>query len=174
MAMLTTASTYAIRAALFVAVADLRPGEFLSTRRIADELDVPFPFLTKVLQGLAHSGILASQRGPAGGVALGRATDAITLLDILRSVEGDRVFHACLLGLPQCSAASPCALHNAWAEHRGELEDLFRNTTLAELAADAPSAVARGSRRRSARAAAALQAIVPATRARRGGRSKKR
>jgi Rrf2 family protein len=173
MTMLSTASTYAIRATLFVAVADLAPGEFLSTRRIAEELDVPFPFLTKVMQGLTHGGILASQRGPAGGVALARPTDAISLLDVLHSVDGDHVFRSCLLGLPQCSAASPCALHHEWAEHRGELEELFRNTTLADLAADAPSAVAKGSRRRSLRAAA-LQAVLPVVRAPRGGRKKKR
>lgn len=157
--MLSSASTYAIRAALFVAVADLAPGEYLSTRRIADELDAPFPFLTKVLQGLARSGILVSQRGPAGGVALGRPVGEVTLLDVLRSVDGDRVFRACLLGLPKCSDAAPCALHHAWTEQRRELEALFATTTLAELAADASSAVAKGSRRRQSRAAEVVAAL---------------
>lgn len=169
--MLSTASTYAIRATLFVAVADLGPGEYLSTRRIAEELDVPFPFLTKVLQGLAHSGILVSQRGPAGGVALGRATDAITLLDVLRSVDGDSVFRSCLLGLPKCSDLAPCALHHAWSEQRGHLQEVFARTTLAELAADGPSAVARGSRRHLIRAEE--RSAPKRAAAKRGGRKKR-
>jgi len=147
MAVLSSASTYAIRAALYVAVAGLDEGEFLSTRRISDDLDVPFPFLTKVLQGLTHGGIFVSQRGPAGGVALGRPIADITLLDIVRSAGGDGVFRSCVLGLPACSDAAPCALHGPWREQRGRLEALFAKTTLAALAADGYAAVAKGSRR---------------------------
>ena len=147
MALLSTASTYAIRAALYVAVADLDPGAYLSTRRIADDLDVPFPFLTKVLQGLARSGILVSQRGSSGGVALGRPMRDVTLLDIVASVGGDSAFRSCLLGLPACSDSAPCALHEPWRNQRSVLEKTFQKTTLADLAIAGNAAVAKGSRR---------------------------
>lgn len=155
MAVLSTSSTYAIRAALYVAVADLEPGAFLSTRRIAEDLDVPFPFLTKVLQGLTRSGILVSQRGSAGGVALGRPTREITLLDVVASVGGDSVFHSCLLGLPACSDKDPCAMHEPWRVQRSALEQIFQDRTLADLAVDGNAAVAKGSRRSAGVAARA-------------------
>jgi len=135
MALLNNTCTYAIRAALQVATDRPIPGDFVSTRRIAEELDVPFAFLTKVLQGLTQSGILLSQRGAAGGVALARAADTISLMDVLAAVGGDGVFRDCVLGLPTCSDTTPCALHHAWREQRAHLEATFTQTTLAELAA---------------------------------------
>ncbi|MFN2377760.1 MAG: Rrf2 family transcriptional regulator [Candidatus Binatia bacterium] len=142
MALLNHTCTYAIRAALHVAAAQPEPGTFVSTRRIADDLGVPFAFLTKVLQGLTQSGILLSQRGASGGVALARPAEGITLRDIVDSVGGDGIFRQCLLGLPSCSDASPCALHVPWKEERSRLESIFGRTTLADLAgADAANPI---------------------------------
>lgn len=135
MALLNNTCTYAIRAALQVATDRPIPGDFVSTRRIAEELDVPFAFLTKVLQGLTQNGILLSQRGAAGGVALARSADTITLLEVLAAVGGDAVFRECVLGLPACSDTTPCALHHAWRQQRASLETIFTQTTLAALAA---------------------------------------
>lgn len=135
MSFLNSTCTYAIRAALYVAGTGPAAGEFVSTRKIADDLDVPFAFLTKVLQELTHAGILISQRGAAGGVALARPARSVSLLDILRSVGGDRVLRECLLGLPTCSEETPCALHHVWRAQRDGLEALFTSTTLADLAA---------------------------------------
>lgn len=133
MALLNSTSTYAIRAALQVATEQPEPGTFVSTRRIAEALDVPFAFLTKVLQGLTQSGILQSQRGATGGVALARPAGSIALLDILAAVGSDGIFRECVLGLPSCSDATPCALHSPWREERTRLEELFARTTLADL-----------------------------------------
>ncbi|MFN2426683.1 MAG: Rrf2 family transcriptional regulator [Candidatus Binatia bacterium] len=133
MPLLNNTCTYAIRAALEVATQRPVHGEFVSTRKVADDLAVPFAFLSKVLQGLTRSGILLSQRGATGGVALARAADTITLLDVLAAVGGDAVFRDCVLGLPTCSEVTPCALHTEWREQRGKLEVLFTSTTLADL-----------------------------------------
>lgn len=134
MALLNTTCTYAIRAALQVAIERPEPGTFVSTRHIAETLHVPFAFLTKVLQGLTQSGLLVSQRGAAGGVALARSAHTITLMDILVAVGSDGIFRECVLGLPSCSDATPCALHHQWREERARLETIFFRTSLAELA----------------------------------------
>jgi len=135
MGVISSGSTYAIRAALYVASSDLGQGEYVSTRQIAEDLEVPFPFLSKVLQGLCQDGILVSSRGPAGGVALGRDASEITLIQIVESTGGGRVFAECVLGLPACSDGSPCALHEQWRAYRSEMESLFAKNTLAMLAA---------------------------------------
>ena len=133
MALLTSTCTYAIRASLRIAEANCASGEFVPTRRIAEDLGVSFAFLTKVLLGLSHSGILASQRGQAGGVALARPARSITLHEIARSAGDDGVFRDCILGLPKCSDGAPCALHDAWRVQRAALELMFRTTTLGQL-----------------------------------------
>jgi Rrf2 family transcriptional regulator, iron-sulfur cluster assembly transcription factor len=152
MAFLSSTSMYALRAALHVA--DSRPAsaQFVSTRSIAEDLHVPFAFLTKVLLGLTQSGILISQRGATGGVALAKPAASITLYDVVASIGEDHLFRDCVLGLPKCSDARPCALHYAWRAERSRLESLFRNTTLADLATKSPST--------SSRAAAPKRGIV--------------
>lgn len=139
MALLNSTCTYAIRAALQVATERPQPGVYVSTRKIADTLGVPFAFLTKVLQGLTQSGLLLSQRGATGGVALARPAEDITLMDVLVAVGSDGVFRECVLGLPACSDATPCALHLPWREERARLEAIFSRTTLADLASPAGS-----------------------------------
>ena len=47
---------------------------FVSIRRMADELDISFHFLTKILQSLTSEGLLISHRGPKGGVRLAGVT----------------------------------------------------------------------------------------------------
>lgn len=141
MSLLNNTCTYAIRAALYVAAAAPATGSFVSTRKIAEDLDVPFAFLTKVLQGLAQSGVLVSQRGANGGVALSQPADQVTLLDILTAVGGDGVFRECLLGLPSCSDETPCAIHVAWRDQRARLFVLFEQTSLDDLVGQHDSAV---------------------------------
>lgn len=136
MGVISSTSTYAIRAALYVAAADLAEGEFVSARRIAEALDVPQAFLGKVLHGLTQAGILTSLRGPTGGVALARPAAEITLSDIVCSAGDDGVFHECVLGLPECSETAPCPMHDTWREPRRRIELLFAKTTLAALVTD--------------------------------------
>src|SRR5689334_18999637 len=130
MAFLSSTSTYAIRALLHVAAARPDDGEFVSTRTIAEELGVPFTFLTKVLLGLTQNGILVSQRGATGGVALARPAETITLFDVLESIGEESVFHDCILGLPKCSNDKPCALHHSWSSERADMQAMFEHTSL--------------------------------------------
>lgn len=133
MALLNATCSYAIRAAVYVASATPGVAGYVSTRKIAEDLGVSFAFLTKVLQGLTQNGILVSQRGSTGGVALARPADSISLLDIVASAGGDDVFRDCVLGLPTCSEEAPCALHQQWRDERTRLEAIFASATLASL-----------------------------------------
>jgi len=107
--------------------------EYVSIRTISDELDIGFSFLTKVFQQLNDAGLLTSKRGPGGGVALTRPPAEIHLHEIVVAIDGDDLFEECVLGLPGCGEAEPCPLHDHWSETRGQLETMFRSTTLAEV-----------------------------------------
>ncbi len=131
--MLSASCKYAIRAVVHLASNGHVERNYASIRVIAEKLDLSFYFLTKILQGLTQSGLLESSRGPQGGVALARDPAEITLLEVLRSIDGDGLFRECVLGLPECGGKNPCPLHNQWAVQRGKLEQLFAGTTLKEL-----------------------------------------
>jgi Rrf2 family protein len=132
MSILSTRCVYALRAVMYTALAT-RTRPYASIREMANELGMPFHFLTKVLQDLTRHGILTSSRGAAGGVAFARAPTEISLLDIVEIVEGPELFTRCLLGLKGCGDRKPCPLHRAWAAERKRLKALFSKTRLSDI-----------------------------------------
>lgn len=129
--MLSKSCEYGLRAALYIASLDQEG--YISIGTISEELDISFPFLTKILQKLNDAGLLTSQRGPKGGVALTQPADEVALHEIVVAIEGDDLFQECVLGLPGCGDAEPCPLHDEWVEERERIKSLFQEATLAEL-----------------------------------------
>jgi Rrf2 family iron-sulfur cluster assembly transcriptional regulator len=131
--LLSKSCVYAIRAVLYIAL-NSKDGKYLSIRDVADELQISFHFLTKILQQLTQEKILTSYRGPNGGIALGRPGRDINLLDIIRIVDGPDLFEKCVLGLPGCGTGKPCPLHDSWGRDREQIRDTFASMNLEELA----------------------------------------
>lgn len=103
---------------------------------MSDDLGISFHFLTKIFQKLTEAGLLHSLKGPHGGVRLAKLASAIPVRDLVVAIDGDGVFTQCVLGLPACGRDNPCPLHQQWAPQRGQIEAMFGQTTLADLAAD--------------------------------------
>lgn len=129
--MLSKSCEYGLRATLYLATLN-REG-YVSIGTISEDLNISFPFLTKIFQKLNDANLLESRRGPKGGVALTKSPDEISLYDIVVAIDGAELFEECVLGLPGCGDAEPCPLHEEWADQRDEIETTFRETTLAEL-----------------------------------------
>ena len=129
--MLSKSCEYGLRASLYLASLD--HDGYVSISKISEDLDISFPFLTKIFQKLNDAGLLDSQRGPKGGVALTKPAEEVSLYEIVVAIDGDDLFSECVLGLPNCGDAKPCPLHDEWAEKRSAVETMFRNATLTEL-----------------------------------------
>lgn len=100
---------------------------------MAEELDISFHFLTKILQVLTQKGVLHSYRGPNGGVVLARDPGTLYLEELVLMMEGEDFFDTCLLGLPGCGERKPCPVHAFWKETKAALKEEFRTTSLEEL-----------------------------------------
>jgi Rrf2 family protein len=124
--------TYGLRATLYLA-ARQQEG-YVSIRQISDQLDIPYAYLTKVLQTLTQCGLLKSLRGPRGGVALARPAQTLTLKDIIEAIDGPSFFTECVLGLPKCDANKPCPLHDHWKPIRGSMDIMLSEQCLDEVA----------------------------------------
>lgn len=131
--MLSKASSYAIQSLSYLAIQEAER-EYVPISEVAEQLSIPYHFLKKILAQLAQHGLLASQRSAKGGVKLIRDAKKISLLDIIQLVDGMDLFSSCILGLPGCGEATPCALHNAWAAERNRLQLMFSSTSLADVA----------------------------------------
>ena len=68
--MLSRTSQYALRAILYLA--DQPVERSVRAIDVAENLDVPANYLSKILHTLARSGLLISERGPRGGFRLAR------------------------------------------------------------------------------------------------------
>ena len=101
-------------------------------RHLAADLGLPGPFLAKILQTLAHAGILESHRGPAGGFRLGRSAAAISLREIVLAMEGPEPFEACLLGHPGPESCH-CPVRPVWDVLQTLLTTVLETTSLRDL-----------------------------------------
>ena len=123
---------YALQAMLYLA---LRPeGEMTSIRRLADRLKIPYHFLAKILQDLTRQGLLQSLKGPTGGFALALPMREITLFRIVEAVDGTDFTKSCVMGFPECSGESPCAVHDTWSGLRQGISTMLMERSIAEVA----------------------------------------
>ena len=111
-----------------------------TTAQIADATQVPRDYLTKILQGLARGGVVATQRGVGGGVTLGRDPAELTILDVVNAVEPIRRITTCPLGL-KTHGVRLCPLHRRVDEAMALVEKAFGGTTLAEVLAEPSESV---------------------------------
>jgi Rrf2 family protein len=123
---------YAIRAVLFIAQKS-GGGSKVGIREIAKGIDSPEHFIAKILQDLSRKGLIQSQKGPAGGFYLEKTSLDATLADVVRAVDGDRIFTGCALGLKQCSESKPCPLHHEFKKIRENILRLLQSSSLGEF-----------------------------------------
>ena len=104
--------------------------ERVSVAEIAESLDASANHMSKVLQRLARAGLVRSLRGPAGGFALARPADGITLLEVYEEIDGTLRSDACLFDLPVCEDQS-CVLGGLLASVTEQVRSYLAKTTLA-------------------------------------------
>lgn len=125
------ATKYCIRAVLYLA--EHSDGKPLMSRQIARALQVPEPFLAKILQLLSRGGVLRSFKGRGGGFILARPARQIYLGEVVEAVDGPGFGEECILGLEVCSAENPCQLHAQWSRFKLEMLEVFRQQSIEEL-----------------------------------------
>ncbi|HNO78388.1 MAG TPA: Rrf2 family transcriptional regulator [Phycisphaerae bacterium] len=126
--MISKTAEYALRAVTCLAADTQTP---LPADLLAERTKVPRRYLTRVLQDLATSGLLASRSGPGGGYALARPTDKVTILDVINAVAPLERITACPLGLKSHTAL--CPLHAELDQAFAATESAFAAVTIRQL-----------------------------------------
>lgn len=133
--MLSNTCKYAVRAVVYISVY-ASPEKKTGIREISEKLEIPTPFLGKILQSLARNKLLSSTKGPHGGFSLGRPAEEISLMDIVEIVDGTDIFDTCLVRTTKCSDHAPCGIHDSVTPIRKELRQFFINQTIADLSTE--------------------------------------
>lgn len=136
--MLSTTCKYGIRASVYLAL--YGEGKLLSIKLIAKGLDVPEPFLGKIMQTLAKRKILFSQRGIDGGFRFNKDPFKVTILEIIDIFDGLDIFSNCVLGMRICHdnlRESPDCLFRLKADPLlDKFYKIFKEQTIGDFAAD--------------------------------------
>ena len=129
--MITKTGIHALSA--LAVLAELRPGEYAGAANVADRIDAPRNYLSKLLKNLAQEGLLESQKGKGGGFRLNRSPGKITLYDVIELIERVSRWNGCFLGRSRCSDEAPCPLHKRWGKVRDAYLEFLKGTTVADL-----------------------------------------
>lgn len=139
--MLSNSCRYGLRAVIYLASQPKGAGK-TGIKQISEDLDLPTPFLAKILQQLAKQKVLNSTKGPHGGFSLMKDPKKVTLFDIVKIIDGDEIFTNCIIRDCSCKEAEkhndPCALHDHYARVRTDLIELFSRTTIQNLVSKTP------------------------------------
>jgi len=135
--MLSNSCRYGIRAVVYLASRHHGKSK-TGIKEISEDLDLPAPFLAKILQQLAKQKLLNSVKGPNGGFSLLKKPESITLLDIVKIIDGDDLFKNCLIHDGSCAGIKrnrkACPVHDDYSAIRENIVRLFREKTVADLA----------------------------------------
>lgn len=115
----TSKSRYAV-----IAMAELArsaDGKPIPIAQIAERRAMPVQFLEQLFSTLRRAGLLNSQRGVKGGYTLARPAEEITVIEVVQALDGR-------VGQEAQEAGG------IWAEGVEALREIFRTTTIAEIA----------------------------------------
>lgn len=110
-----------------------KAGEKAGIKEISKEIDSPESFIAKILQDLSRKGLVLSTKGPNGGFFMDEKLLGGSLADIVKSVDGEKIFSGCGLGLKQCSEAQPCPIHYQFKIIRQEMRDMLEGAKLSSF-----------------------------------------
>ena len=137
--MISQSAEYALRAVL--ALARLPRGTTMTTQSMAAQSRVPAGYLAKVLQTLGRAGIVSSQRGLNGGFCLAVPPATLTLLSVVAAIEPSRRIVECPLG-DVAHSPNLCPLHRRLDSAAADLEQMLRQTTVADVLRESAAASA--------------------------------
>ena len=143
MALYSAGVEYGIHCLLFLADerGDSRES---SVRALAELQGVPQELLAKVFTRLAKANLVVATEGVRGGFKLARPADEITVLDIVRAIDGQKSIFECreIRGRcavfdgspPEWALSGTCSIHAVMQTAQKRMEEALAQQTVLDLA----------------------------------------
>jgi len=128
---LSTRGLYATRALLDVALhQDEAP---VLIRDIARRQQISQRYLEHLITPLITAGIIASTRGPRGGISLAKPPEDIRLDTVIQLLEGSIAPAECINNPEICERSQSCAARDVWDELKRAMTGVLQSVTLRDL-----------------------------------------
>jgi len=128
--LITRNTDYAVRALCCIAE---QKQEVISADQLVKSLEMPRPFLRKILQTLNKEGLLNSSKGKDGGFALAVSPGKITLTDVMKIFQGPIKLNECKFKKSDCPYTSDCLLKKKIDKIEKEVMVKLKAITIASI-----------------------------------------
>lgn len=129
---LSTKGRYAVTAMLDLALNGTEGPVTLA--EISENQGISLSYLEQLFANLRGKGLVRGVRGPGGGYYLGRASDEISIADIICAVDEWVEFTRCK-GTQNCHDGQRCLTHSLWDDLSQQIYIFLTDITLADLVA---------------------------------------
>lgn len=144
MPQVSVAVEYALHSLLFLVGSE--PEErAVSVRELAELQGLPSEYTAKLFTKLQKAGLVAATEGVRGGFRLSKSADAISVLDVVTAIDGEKALFECqgvrarcaLFGTapPAWAVQGVCSIHAVMLEAEARMRQTLAAHTLADLAA---------------------------------------
>lgn len=106
---------------------------YVSVTDVAKRENIPYSFARTIQHDLVKEGILKTSRGAHGGLTLNCDPKKMTLLEILRVVQGDISVADCTDDQFFCEKKDTCTFHRLWKELDKLVSDYLEAITLDDV-----------------------------------------
>lgn len=128
---LSTKARYAVRA--LVELAASSNNKPVKLKDIAQKQDISLKYLEQVMLPLRIGGYVKTLKGSRGGYMLSCIPGEVTLLELIRCVEGSLAPVDCVENPEICKRNNTCAVRGAWVGLNEAICEELSRTTLGEL-----------------------------------------
>ena len=104
-----------------------------SARAIAERFNIPLELLAKILQQLAHRGLIAAHQGVHGGYYLVRPAHAISVAEVAKVIDGPMTLTACSPDDDRCEQFSTCSVRGPLWLVGQRILSVLETVTVADL-----------------------------------------
>lgn len=127
---LTTKGRFAVTAMLDLAINE--SNNPVSLADISKRQSISLPYLEQLFSRMRRVGLVKSIRGPGGGYKTAIDYDALTVKDIITSVD-EKIDSTKCGGSENCHEGERCITHNLWISLNYKILDYLESLTLAQL-----------------------------------------
>ena len=101
---------------------------------ISDRQRISLSYLEQLFAKLRRHGLVDSVRGPGGGYCMARATDQVSVAQIISAVDEALDATQCG-GRENCHEDQRCMTHELWASLNRKMHDYLNSVSVADLVA---------------------------------------
>ena len=103
-----------------------------SAKTLAEELEIPYKYLTKIMTKFTKNEMIESIQGRYGGFKL-IDSKIITIYDVIKVCDED-TNEQCIVAKIECNEREKCLFHDAWRKPRESIKKDFLELQLKECA----------------------------------------